>query len=68
VPRACQAPVAAVASQGVDAGLRLLEDGYQPAGLIEESIAARSGAPPPSGGRARMFQQQVLEEISGSRR
>ena len=52
----------------VDAGLRLLEDGYQPADLIEESIAARSGAPPPSGGRARMFQQQVLEEISGSRR
>jgi predicted nucleotidyltransferase len=52
----------------VDAGLRLLEDGYQPADLIEESIAARSGAPPPGGGRARMFQQQVLEEISGSRR
>lgn len=50
----------------VDAGLWLLGEGYEPAGPIEESIAARAGGPSPSGGRARAFQQQVLEEISGS--
>jgi hypothetical protein len=43
--------------------LRLLEDGYQPADLIEESISARSDGPPPGGERARALQQQVLDEI-----
>jgi predicted nucleotidyltransferase len=52
----------------IDAGLRLLEDGYQPADLIEESISARSGGPPPRRERPRAFQQQVLDEISSSRR
>lgn len=52
----------------VDAGLWLLGEGYEPADPIEESIAARAGGPSPSGGRARAFQQQVLEEISGSGR
>jgi len=50
----------------VGAGLRLLEDGYASADLIKESTAARSGGRPPSGARARAFQQQVLEEILNS--
>jgi predicted nucleotidyltransferase len=52
----------------VDAGLVMLERGYEPAEIIEESVAARSGGCPPDGGRARAFQQQILEEISGSHR
>ena len=52
----------------VDAGLVMLEGGYQPADLVEESIAARSGGRPPGGERAKVFQQQVLAEISGLRR
>lgn len=48
----------------VEAGVRLLEDGYQPGDVIEEAIAARSGGQPPSGERARLFQRQVLEQIS----
>ncbi len=52
----------------VDAGRQLVEEGYRPADIIEEAIAARSGGPPLSGERALLFQQQVLEEISGSHR
>lgn len=48
----------------VDAGERLLRDGYQPAAVIEQSIAARTGGPPPSGRQARGIQQQVLDELS----
>uniref|UniRef100_UPI00245435F1 nucleotidyltransferase domain-containing protein n=1 Tax=Nocardia farcinica TaxID=37329 RepID=UPI00245435F1 len=47
----------------VDAGRRLLWTGYQPVEVIEQSIAARSGAPPPSARRARDFQQGVLREL-----
>lgn len=47
----------------VAAGQRLIDAGY-PAGLIERSIAARRGGPPPSGPAARAFQQRVLDEIS----
>ena len=49
----------------IDAGMRLIEYGYQPADLIEASISARSGGPSPRGDRPRAFQQQVLDEISG---
>ncbi|HWH99907.1 MAG TPA: nucleotidyltransferase domain-containing protein [Propionibacteriaceae bacterium] len=49
----------------IDAGLQLIEDGYQPADLIEASISARSGGPPLRGDHPRAFQQQVLDEISG---
>lgn len=64
----------------VDAGRRLAADGRRadptddgaaadPVGggaadLIERSIAARAGGPPPSGPEARAFQQGVLDEIS----
>lgn len=51
----------------VEAGRRLLVDGYEPAGVIGASIAARSGGPPPDGVAARALQQRVLEEISRSR-
>ena len=47
----------------VDAGHRLLQAGYQPDELIAQSIAARSGGPPPSGLQARAFQNKVLNEI-----
>jgi len=47
----------------VDAGRRLLVAGYRPVGMIEQSIAARSGWPPPSGRQARAFQEGVLQEI-----
>jgi hypothetical protein len=47
----------------VAAGRRLVDAGY-PAGLIERSIAARSGGTPPSGPEARAFQQRILDEIS----
>jgi hypothetical protein len=49
----------------VDAGRRLLAAGCGPADLIERSIAARSGGPPPSGASARRFQDRVLREIAG---
>jgi hypothetical protein len=51
----------------IDAGRHLISTGYQPAGVIEQSIAARSGGPSPSGPRARAFQRRVLEEISAPR-
>ncbi|MGK5672730.1 nucleotidyltransferase domain-containing protein [Micromonospora sp. URMC 106] len=38
--------------------------GGGPAELIERSIAARAGGPPPSGPEARAFQRRVLAEIS----
>lgn len=47
----------------VDAGRRLLVAGYRPVEVIEQSIAARSGGPPPSGRQARTFQEGVLKEI-----
>ncbi|WP_420881835.1 nucleotidyltransferase domain-containing protein [Rhodococcus sp. (in: high G+C Gram-positive bacteria)] len=47
----------------VDAGRRLLGVGYEPAETIEQSIAARSGEPPPSGRQARTFQEGVLHEL-----
>jgi len=50
----------------VDAGLRLLADGYEPGDLIDGAIAARSGGPPLDAERVRQFQHQVLEQISGS--
>ncbi|MFV2111072.1 nucleotidyltransferase domain-containing protein [Micromonospora sp. LOL_025] len=56
----------------VDAGRRLLADGRPAdatdggaaADLIERSIAARAGGPPPGGHEARAFQRRVLDEIS----
>jgi hypothetical protein len=48
----------------VDAGHRLLAAGFGPAEVIRQSVAARSGGPPPSGRQARRFQRGVLEEIS----
>jgi hypothetical protein len=47
----------------VAAGRQLLVSGYRPVGMIEQSIAARSGGPPPSGRQARTFQEGVLKEI-----
>ena len=47
----------------VDAGRQLLVAGYRPVEVIEHSIAARSGEPPPSGRQARTFQEGVLKEI-----
>ncbi|SCL68658.1 hypothetical protein GA0070606_4841 [Micromonospora citrea] len=47
---------AAAASTGGDGG---------DADLIERSIAAREGGPPPGGPEARAFQRRVLAEISG---
>lgn len=47
----------------VEAGRRLLRAGYRPAETIEQSIAARSGAPPPSGRQALTFQEGVLHEL-----
>ena len=52
----------------VEAGQVLLAGGYEPADIIEESISARAGGRPPRGGPARVFQEQVVEEISGLRR
>jgi hypothetical protein len=48
----------------VDAGRRLIAAGHA-SDLIERSIAARAGGPPPSGGEARAFQRAVLAEIRG---
>lgn len=48
----------------VDAGRRLLQDGYEPAELIDQSIATRSGGPPPSGAGALDFQRQVLHDLT----
>jgi hypothetical protein len=48
----------------IDAGQRLIATGYKPTKVIEQAIAARSGEPPPSGPQSRMFQRDVLEEIS----
>ncbi len=48
----------------VEAGRRLLLNGEEPADLIQQSIAARSGGPPPDGARARVFQRGVLDEIA----
>ncbi|MEU2662286.1 nucleotidyltransferase domain-containing protein [Micromonospora sp. NPDC007220] len=60
----------------VDAGRRLLADDRPADGdaavdptdgatadLIERSIAARAGGPPPSGPEARAFQRRVLDEV-----
>jgi hypothetical protein len=47
-----------------DAGRRLLLDGPEDTDLIEQSIAARAGGPPPSGTRARRFQHGVLDELA----
>ena len=47
----------------VAAGRRLLAVGDQWSDIIERSIAARAGGPPPTGRRAREFQQAVLQEI-----
>ncbi|GAA3643075.1 nucleotidyltransferase domain-containing protein [Microlunatus ginsengisoli] len=52
----------------VEAGRRLLAAGWTPVEVIEQSIAARFGALPPSGSRARRFQRRVLEEISAADR
>jgi hypothetical protein len=46
-----------------DAGRQLLAAGYRPVEMIEQSIAARSGGPPPSSRGARTFQEGVLKEI-----
>jgi hypothetical protein len=46
----------------------VLEDDAEPAGLIEEAIAARAGGPPPSGAGARAFQQHVLRDIADALR
>jgi hypothetical protein len=48
----------------VEAGRRLLLDDDERADLIRQSIAARSGSPPPSGARARDFQRGVLDELT----
>ncbi|MEU4690462.1 nucleotidyltransferase domain-containing protein [Actinoplanes sp. NPDC023714] len=48
----------------IDAGRHLISTGYQPTEVIEQSIAARSGEPSPSGPQSRAFQRGVLEEIS----
>jgi predicted nucleotidyltransferase len=46
-----------------------LDDGAgEASALIEQSLAARAGGPPPSGARARAFQQRALQDISGGRR
>jgi hypothetical protein len=50
----------------VDAGLFLLDEGYEPADIIRDAVAARSGGPPLRGDAARRFQAQVLEEVAGS--
>ena len=50
----------------IDAGRHLISTGYKPTEVIEQSIAARSGKPSPSGPQSRMFQRGVLEEISAS--
>lgn len=47
----------------VAAGRQLLEAGYRPVEAIEQSMATRSGGPPPSGRQARAFQEGVLREI-----
>lgn len=47
----------------VNAGHRLLAAGYQPAEIIEQSIAARYGGPPPAGRQARTFQGGILTAI-----
>jgi hypothetical protein len=50
----------------VDAGRWLLTGGCEPADVVvEESIAARAGGPPPAGTRARAFLERVLVEIDG---
>jgi hypothetical protein len=51
----------------VDAGRWLLAGGWESvdAVVVEESIAARSGGPPPAGARARAFLERVLVEIEG---
>ncbi|RKN50936.1 nucleotidyltransferase domain-containing protein [Micromonospora endolithica] len=45
------------------AGRRLVADGW-PADLVDRSIAARAGGPPPSGPAARAFQRRVLAEVA----
>jgi hypothetical protein len=47
----------------VDAGRRVAAWGGD-ADLIERSIAARRGGPPPSGPEARVFQQRILDDIA----
>ncbi|RSZ61171.1 nucleotidyltransferase domain-containing protein [Corynebacterium hylobatis] len=47
----------------VDAGRQLLAAGYRPGEVIEQSISARFGAPPPSARQARTFQEGVLRDI-----
>ncbi|SHN44042.1 nucleotidyltransferase [Cryptosporangium aurantiacum] len=46
----------------VDAGLRIASTGCS-SELIERSIAARAGGPPPPGPEARAFQRWVIDEI-----
>ncbi|MER7169435.1 nucleotidyltransferase domain-containing protein [Micromonospora sp. NPDC000207] len=46
----------------VDAGRRLIREGY-PAGLLEQCVAARRGGPPPGGATARAFQRRILAEL-----
>lgn len=41
----------------VDAARRLLAAGYEPAAVIDRSIAARSGGPPPTGGKHGHFRK-----------
>ncbi|MFW0785170.1 hypothetical protein AAFP35_11660 [Gordonia sp. CPCC 206044] len=41
----------------------ILETDYRPFEIIEQSIAARSGGPAPSGRQSRSFQERVLKEI-----
>lgn len=45
----------------VAAGQRLLADNHPSAEVIEQSIAARTGAPPPSRQQAKAFQEGVLQ-------
>ena len=51
-----------------EAGRLLLDEGYEPGDTISDALAARAGGPSISGERARQFQLQVLEEVSGIRR
>jgi hypothetical protein len=48
----------------VAAARRFLAEGGTPSGLLEQSIRARSGGPPPSGSDARVFLEQVRLELA----
>ncbi|WP_320066864.1 nucleotidyltransferase domain-containing protein [Micromonospora sp. RTGN7] len=47
----------------VAAGRRLIDRGHPDGALIERSIAARHGGPPPNGDAARAFQRGVLDDL-----